>query len=87
MTTALTLEEFTDLLNGYMLLKKACPKETVFLQGGRSYTAHIASPSIGQPSVQVPKVLGTQNTEQLRVQLELLCPLPFKWANVLKRFV
>ena len=28
------------------LLKKACPKETVFLKGGRSYTAHITSPSV-----------------------------------------
>jgi hypothetical protein len=79
MTTALKLEEFTDLLNDCKLLKKACPKETVFLKGGRSYTAHITSPSIVQPSVQVPKFLGTQGTKKFQVQLELLYPLPFTW--------
>jgi hypothetical protein len=44
MTTAVKLEEFTDLLNGHKLLKKVCHKETVFLKGWRSYTAHIPSP-------------------------------------------
>ena len=81
MTTTLKLEEFTDLLNDYKLLKKACPKETDFLQGWPSCTAYNTSPSIVQPSVQVPKFLGTQDTKKFRVKPELLCPLPFKWVQ------
>jgi hypothetical protein len=78
MTTAVKLEEYTDLLNGYKLLKKAC------LQDGRSYTAHITSASIVQPSVQVPKVLGAQDTKTFRVQVELLCLLPLKSVQCLE---
>ena len=84
MTTALKLEEFTDLLEDYRLLKKAFPKETVCLKGGCSYTARITSPPIVQPSVQVPKALGTQGTKKFRVQLEPLCPVPFKWVQRLE---
>jgi len=84
MTAALKLEEFTDLLNDCKLMKKACSRETVFLKGGRSYTAHITSPSIVQLSVQFPKFLGTQGTKKSHVQLELLCPFPFKWVQRLE---
>jgi hypothetical protein len=63
------------------LLKKACPKKTVFLQGGRFYTAHITSPRIAEASVQIPKALGIQDAKNSRVELELLCSLSFTWSQ------
>jgi hypothetical protein len=72
------------LLNDCKLLKKPPPQENclsegrAFLYGPHHFT--INCPTLGQFS----EVLETQDTKKFGVQLELLCPLPFKWVQRLE---